>query len=187
MEMDSGDLLLVLPCTLNRVKYAEERISVFEKVLVPLDGSEVSELAVPYALDLGKGCKSKITFLQAVESLGQAIATLSPADPVMVTPETTEQIVEGVEAEQKAAEEYLNGMAGRFKEEGVEAGWVVLAGSAGFEILSYADREGFDTIVMATHGRTGFGRVLHGSVADHVLHHTKLPVLLVRPPAPESH
>ena len=154
----------------------------FDKVLVPLDGSEISELAIPYAIELAKCCGSKVTLLQAVESLGQAIATMTPIEPVLVTPETTEQIVEGVEAEQKAAEEYLTGVAARFKTEGAEAGWAVLSGSPGVEILEFADKEGFQLIAMATHGRGGFGRVLHGSVADHVMHHTRLPVLFVRPP-----
>lgn len=154
----------------------------FDKVLVPLDGSEISELAIPYAIELAKKCGSKVTLLQAVESLGQAIATMTPIEPVLVTPESTEQIVEGVEAEQKFAEDYLTGIAAKFKAEGVDAAWVVLAGSPGAEIVDYASRENFQVIAMSTHGRTGFDRVIHGSVAEHVLHHSPLPILFVRPP-----
>jgi len=153
---------------------------VFDKMLLPLDGSEVSETAIPYAIELAKRFGSKVTLLETVESLGQAIATMAPVEPVLVTPETTEQIVEGVEAEQKAAEEYLTAVAAKFKAEGVETGWVVLSGSPGFEILAYADKEGLDLIVMATHGRGGLDRVIHGSVCDHVMRHTKLPALFVR-------
>jgi nucleotide-binding universal stress UspA family protein len=153
---------------------------VFDKVLVPLDGSDVSELAIPYAIELAKRCGSKVTLLQTVESLGQAIATMAPVDPVLVTAETTEQMIEGVEAEQKAAEEYLTSTAAKFKAEGIDTGWVVLSGSPGLEILEYAAKEGLQLIVMATHGRGGMGRMLHGSVCDHIMHHTTLPVLFVR-------
>jgi nucleotide-binding universal stress UspA family protein len=153
---------------------------VFDKLLIPLDGSEVSESVIPFAMELAKRCGSKVTLLQTVESIGQAIATIAPVDPVLVTPDTTEQIVEGVEAEQKAAEEYLTKAAERFKAAGIEAGWVVLSGSPGTEILAYAQKDGSNVIAMASHGRGGLGRVLQGSVAEHVMHHSHIPVLYVR-------
>jgi nucleotide-binding universal stress UspA family protein len=154
--------------------------AVFDKLLVPLDGSEVSESVLPVVMELAKRCNSKVTLLETVESLGQAIATMAPVDPVMVTPDTTEQIVEGVEAEQEAAEEYLTSIAARFKAEGIEAGWVVLSGSPGNEIIDYALKDGSQAIAMASHGRGGLDRVFRGSVAEHVLHHAKVPVLYVR-------
>jgi nucleotide-binding universal stress UspA family protein len=152
----------------------------FDKMLVPLDGSEVSETVIPCALELAKRCGSKVTLLQAVESIGEAMATMAPAEPVLVTPDTTEQILEGLEAEQKAAEEYLTGMAAKFKAEGVETGWVVVAGSPGLEILAFAEKEGAQVIAMSSHGRGGLGRVFQGSVAEHVTRHTTIPVLFVR-------
>jgi nucleotide-binding universal stress UspA family protein len=155
-------------------------MAVFDKLLVPLDGSEASESVLPFAIELAKRCGSKVTLLQTVESIGQAIATMAPVDPVLVTPDTTEQIVEGVEAEQKAAEDYLTSKASQFKSAGVEAGWVVLSGSPGNEILSFAQKDGSQAIAMASHGRGGLERVLLGSVAEHVLHHANIPVLYVR-------
>jgi nucleotide-binding universal stress UspA family protein len=153
---------------------------VFDRMLVPLDGSEVSETVIPYAIELAKRCGSKVTLLEAVESVGEAMATMAPAEPVLVTPDATEQILQGLEAEQKAAQEYLTKAAERFKAEGVEAGWVVVAGDPGTEILAYARREGSQVIVMASHGRGGLGRLFQGSVAEHVMHHTGIPVLYVR-------
>ena len=152
----------------------------FDRMLVPLDGSEVSETVVPYAIELAKRCGSKVTLLEAVESVGEAMATMAPAEPMLVTPEATEQILEGLDAEQKAAQAYLTQMAERFKAEGIETGWVVVAGSPGAEILAYAQREGSQLIALASHGRGGLERVFLGSVAEHVTRNAHVPVLFVR-------
>lgn len=152
----------------------------YDKMLVPLDGSDVSELILPYAIELARRCGSKVRLLQMVESLGQAMATLAPADPVLVTPETTEAIVEGVEAEAQAARDYLAGLALKFKDVGLEAESVVRSGSPGVEIIRYSEEEGIDLIAMSSHGRGGLGRAILGSVADHVMHHTSVPVLVLR-------
>jgi nucleotide-binding universal stress UspA family protein len=153
---------------------------VFDKMLVPLDGSEVAERILPYAIEMAKRCGSKVTLLEMVESLSEAMATIPAADPVMVTPEMTESIVEGVKAEEDSAKQYLARVAQQFKQEGVEAGWVVMAGSPGNEIINYATGAGIDVIAMSSHGRGGLSRAILGSVADHVIHHTTVPVLVVR-------
>jgi nucleotide-binding universal stress UspA family protein len=159
---------------------------VYEKLLVPLDGSEVSELILPYAVELAKRCGSQVTLLQTVESLGQAMATLSPADPVLVTPGTTEAIVEGVEAEESSAKDYLAGIASRFKDEGIDAGTTVVSGSPGVEILRCIDDKSITVVAMSSHGRGGLGRAIFGSVADHVMHHATVPVLVLRYHKPED-
>ena len=152
----------------------------YDKMLVPLDGSEVSELVLPYAIEFAKRCGSQVTLLQTVESLGQAMATMAPADPVLVTPQTTESILEGIEAEQQAAREYLTGIAARFKGEGIDTGTVVASGSPGTEIIHYVDEQEINVVAMSSHGRGGLGRAILGSVADHVMHHTTVPVLVLR-------
>ncbi len=152
----------------------------FDRMLVPLDGSEVSETVIPFAIELAKRCGSMVTLIEAVESVGEAMATMAPAEPAIVTPEATEQILQGLEAEQKAAQEYLTRTADRFRADGIETGWVVVAGDPGAEILAYAEREGTQVIAMASHGRGGFGRVFQGSVAEHVMRHSAIPVLYVR-------
>lgn len=152
----------------------------FETILVPLDGSEVSEMVIPYAIEFAKRCGSKVTLLQSVESLGEAMATIAPAEPALISPDATEEIIKGVEAEEKSAEAYLTAVAAKFKAEGVETGWVVVAGAPGAEILAYTEKEGVQAIAMSSHGRGGFGRVFQGSVAEHVTRHTNVPVLFVR-------
>lgn len=152
----------------------------YNKMLVPLDGSEVSELVLPYAIELAKRCGSKVTLLETVESLGEAMATLAPADPVMVTPETTEALVEGVEAEEQTARDYLTGVARKFRDAGIDASIAVVSGSPGDEILRYTEAGDIDLIALSSHGRGGLGRAILGSVADHVMRHTSVPVLVLR-------
>jgi nucleotide-binding universal stress UspA family protein len=154
---------------------------VYDTILVPLDGSEVSESVLPYAIELVRRCRSKkVVLIEVVESLGQAMATMAPSEPAMVTPEATEAIMEGVEAEQQAAREYLSGVAPKFKDAGAEVETVVVSGSPGIEIAQFAESNDIELITISTHGRGGLGRALLGSVADHLLHHVHVPVMVLR-------
>jgi nucleotide-binding universal stress UspA family protein len=127
----------------------------YDKLLIPLDGSEISEVVIPYALELAKRCGSKVTLLQTIDPHAH-------------------------HAEQPAAEAYLASVAARFKAEGIEADCVVRPGAPGETILQYADTDASQVIAMASHGRGGLNRVLHGSVAEHVMRNAKVQVLYVR-------
>jgi nucleotide-binding universal stress UspA family protein len=151
----------------------------YDKILVPLDGSEVSESMLPYAIELAKRCGSKVLLLQVVESLGQAMAAMAPAEPAMVTPEATEAIIEGVEAEESSAHQYLTGIAEKFRANGSPVETMVVSGSPGVEIARVAE-ENADVVTICSHGRGGLGRALLGSVADHLIHHVNVPVLVLR-------
>jgi len=153
---------------------------VYDTILVPLDGSEVSESVIPHALELARRCRSKVILIEVVESLGQAMAAMAPAEPAMVTPQATEAIMEGVEAEQRAAANYLAKIAERFKGVATGVETVVVTGSPGIEIARFAESNGVEVITICSHGRGGLGRALLGSVADHLIHHVKVPVLVLR-------
>jgi nucleotide-binding universal stress UspA family protein len=68
------------------------------------------------------------------------------------------------------------------RSQGVDAAWAVRHGRAADEILAAADESGADLIAMATHGRTGIGRLLFGSVAEAVLRRAPVPVFMIREP-----
>jgi nucleotide-binding universal stress UspA family protein len=80
----------------------------------------------------------------------------------------------------EAYREYLEAVATRLRDEGLEVTTELVPGDAGPEILRYADRQGCDLIVMATHARSGLGRWVHGSVAEQILAATPVPILMVR-------
>jgi nucleotide-binding universal stress UspA family protein len=79
------------------------------------------------------------------------------------------------------AHEFLASTASVLAAKGVKAAPVVAIGNATDGIVWAAEREGADLIVMSTHGRSGLGRIVLGSVADAVVRRTSLPVIVVRP------
>jgi nucleotide-binding universal stress UspA family protein len=79
------------------------------------------------------------------------------------------------------AHQYLEGIATQMKDKGVTAEVSVIEGTPGDAIVEYASQSGIELIVVATHGRKNIGRLVFGSVADHVMRHTFIPVLSVKP------
>jgi nucleotide-binding universal stress UspA family protein len=137
-----------------------------DKILVPLDGSALAESAIPKAMDLARG-GSTLMLLRAAEA-----HTLPGVDP-------TEAQVEVV----REAEEYLANVAARLKEQGADSVETsVWYGPAASAIVDAARLRKADLIVMSTHGRSGLGRLILGSVAESVLRGTTAPILLLRVP-----
>ena len=80
------------------------------------------------------------------------------------------------------AAEYLAPLAARLRAQGVDATCQVQRGRPAEQILAAARASHADLIAMATHGRTGLGRLLFGSVAEEVLRHAPVPVFMIRQP-----
>ncbi len=136
----------------------------FETILVPLDGSALAEAALPHAIALGRqgAC---VILVRAVEA--------HPAP----TADATEAQVKVV----REAEEYLARVKERLALTGVTGiETSVWYGSAAKSIIEAARFRKADLIVMSSHGRSGLGRLVLGSVAEAVLRGTKTPILLTR-------
>lgn len=151
----------------------------YDEILVPLDASAVSEAILPYAAELAKRCDAHVTLFRVVESIGQAMATIAPTEPMMVTAPAVEAVMEGVEGEEDAATSYLKTAAERLHGQGLRVDWAVGRGSAGDEIIRYATEKSIDLIAMSSHGRSGLSRAILGSVADHVIRNAAVPVLIL--------
>lgn len=133
----------------------------YRTILVPLDGSTLAERALPYAQRLAAAATGRITLLWVLHPPPPSAA----GDPLReVTP-------------RREAEAYLRGLTEPLGPVPVEA--VVVEGDPAPEILAAAAQRGSELIVMATHGRSGIGRWIYGSVADAVMRHAGVPVLLV--------
>jgi nucleotide-binding universal stress UspA family protein len=91
-------------------------------------------------------------------------------------------MIDDIDARRRDAEEYLAPIAAALRARGVSTTWAVRHGRPNEEILAAAAESGVDMIAMATHGRTGFGRLLFGSVAEAVLRRATVPVFLMRQP-----
>jgi nucleotide-binding universal stress UspA family protein len=138
-----------------------------KKILVPLDGSPLAADAIEAAVDLAAGNPVTLVLLRAAEA-----HTLPCADP------TNEQV-----RVVREAEDYLTSVKDRLAKRGmttVETS--VWYGPPVAAIVDAARLKKADLVVMSSHGRSGLGRLLLGSVAESVLRSTAVPVCIVRPP-----
>jgi len=142
-----------------------------KKILVPLDGSELSASALSFVVDLAKPLKASITLFHAVVP---PVLTYPGAEAIGFDARVLEEMEAG-------ARNFLTSAAGDLTAKGVPTDVVVTVGNATDGIVDAADSGGVDLIVMSTHGRSGIGRLVLGSVADAVVRRAPHPVLLVRP------
>jgi nucleotide-binding universal stress UspA family protein len=152
------------------------------RVLVPLDGSQLSEQALDLAAEMAKRFDARVTLLFAFEGLDHLAQVLGGRNGE-VDRATWEQVHRSTEAGLAAARAYLESESSRFPERGATVETSVVDarnGSPANAILEEAGRQPDTMIVMSTHGRGGLGRVLYGSTARKVLEASSSPVLLVR-------
>ncbi|HRQ38106.1 MAG TPA: universal stress protein [Chloroflexota bacterium] len=139
----------------------------FNHLLVPLDGSELAEAALPIALALAERFESKVTLLRVVNPPYYASAGHDYAGFNM--------------ALRQEASTYLEAKQKPLTDAGFNVGVHIVEGDFIADvILDAADSLEVDAIAMSTHGRSGIRRWVFGSVADKVLQHAQIPILLVR-------
>ena len=141
----------------------------YKKILVPLDGSELSESVMEHVVAIAKNCRMpQVVLLRVREPLDEDVRkTLD----VKIANELDKAYRDEVDV-------YLKKIAADLKAKGVTAKTEVLAGNPAEEIIDYAEDSDIDLIIMSTHGRSGVSRWVFGSVADRVIRHTKKPVLI---------
>lgn len=132
-------------------------------ILLPLDGSSLSERALTYAAVLARRCEATVVLVEAV--LAHTFPGVNPS-------EAQTEVTTG-------AEQYLNTAAERLSADGIVTETHVYYDHPVHAILDAATRRRADLIVMSTHGRGGLSRMLYGSVADQILRRATVPVLLV--------
>ncbi|MCG8347610.1 MAG: universal stress protein [Chloroflexales bacterium] len=146
----------------------------FEHILIPLDGSKLAESIIEPAIELGALMEARYTLLQAIEPLIKGYIP-GPYAGLM-----DKDLREPRRAETKA---YLERIAHRMREQGLRVETQTPIAYAPDAILDYARDYAVDFIAMATHGRSGFSRVLMGSIASTVVCKAGVPILLYRPSA----
>jgi nucleotide-binding universal stress UspA family protein len=154
---------------------------VFETIIVPLDGSELAEAALPLANEIAGKFGSKVILLRVVDSTAKLMAqTPSLMDSPAAAVANVEMLEDVVKAEHEEADTYLTAILAKLPGKKVES--VVAEGISADRITELASERGASLVVMCSHGRGGFGRLVHGSVADAIIRHGTIPVLLARPP-----
>jgi nucleotide-binding universal stress UspA family protein len=142
----------------------------FEKILVPLDGSALAQAILPYVMAVAKGFRSRVILFHVAET---ALDHKAPEQKTYAD-ETMERI-------RPLAENYLAGVADELRGEGIDVDTTVVGGQAAAQIVEHAEQENVGLIAMSTHGRSGLARWVMGSGVDKILRACERPVLLVRP------
>jgi len=150
----------------------------FKKILVCMDGSELAEQILPYVKAQARSFKSTVVLLHVT---AERIITTPGIPGAPGYPVQTQSMMKEMEQEMFRADEYLNKLAAGFKRSGIRTKCEVLEGSVGESIVKYAKENKINLIAMASHGRSGVGRMILGSIADFVLREAGLPILIIRP------
>jgi nucleotide-binding universal stress UspA family protein len=141
----------------------------YRKVLVPLDGSELAECALPEVMKLARGgMVGDVILLNVVD-----IPSLWVAEGL--------DVLKLKNALLDKAQEYLSGVQSRLSKDGLNVRDVVMEGKTAQTIIDYSRQNAVEMLVLATHGYTGMKQLMFGSVALRVLHDAHVPVLLIRP------
>ncbi len=161
------------PLYLVRAQQTRPAPPQFLRVVVPLDGSELAEAALPSATELARATGAAISLVRV------------PTLPVYVTavPETAGWIPDLLRETALEAKTYLTEQAESLRSSGLDVSSdveLVVSGGVAEGIMSFARQQRADVIVMSTHGRSGLGRWVFGSVADRVLRAADIPIWLVR-------
>jgi nucleotide-binding universal stress UspA family protein len=144
-----------------------------QKILVPLDGSELAEAILGSAVSLARLWNSELRLVQVVHPIALGMGT------ALSLPSFQQELTDGG---RQAAQMYLDKVAEVLKAQGLKAsGTAVIGGLAAGSILRLARTEEADAIAIATHGRGGVRRFLLGSVADKLVRGAEIPILVHRP------
>ena len=147
----------------------------YQHIMVPLDGSELAECVLPHVESIATGCNvSKITLARVVPPLhmyGGTETRLSPEERQHLEADSVE-----------VATAYLEEKAQPLRDKGILVEVQALLGNVLDELCGFITDKGVDLVIIATHGRSGVSRLFLGSIADRLLRHAPVPILMVRAP-----
>ena len=141
----------------------------YRKILVPLDGSKVAEGVLPHAKALAYSEGAELILLSVGANPAMDFAF---SDPGLARSAVLEQ--------EERSKKYIDQIEADLKSAGFRTSTILRVGSVADVILGVAEELQVDCIAMSTHGRTGPARWLLGSIAERVVHNSKVPVLLIR-------
>ena len=174
-------VLQVAPCPVMMVpaREPEERPDhgTIQRITVPLDGSVLSEKALPYAVGLAQALDARLHLVRVAETYRDEVPETPPT--IFASP-SYQAMLKQFDVLESEVREYLEATAKRLEAESVQVTWESLSGDPWRQLLRYAERDTPDLIIMTTHGRGGLARWFYGSVADRLLTAARMPMLLIR-------
>jgi nucleotide-binding universal stress UspA family protein len=159
----------------------------FERIIVPLDGSRLSAQALPYAMTLAQQFKAAIMLLRVVSNnTVHYIPSPSAVGDTLATDIISEQVrIKDVESTAHA-KRYLMNRAKEMRDHDIDVSYHVMQGSPANSIMEFATKNNASLIVMMSHGRGRFKRAILGSVADALIRRASFPILVIRAKDTES-
>jgi nucleotide-binding universal stress UspA family protein len=146
-----------------------------ERILVPLDGSNLAEMALRHAVALARAKGYGLALLRLV-------TRPAPVGLMALRVSPTTDVWQGWDQELSDDRHYLEAVADRLRSQCLDVQVALVEDEPALGIVSYAERHPeVALIAMSTHGRSGLSRWVFGSVAEKVLHASPVPLLLVRP------
>jgi nucleotide-binding universal stress UspA family protein len=151
----------------------------YNKIMVPLDGSQLAECVLPHVQAITSGCKiATVVFVRVIDP-GTVSASL-PAQGELGFQEKSRRQLE--EERKKNAGAYLKKIVDSVSIENAVLNYEVLEGRVAETLADWAKKNNADLIVIASHGRSGIGRWVMGSVADRIMRSVCIPVMMIRAP-----
>jgi nucleotide-binding universal stress UspA family protein len=164
------------------IEYRDRSDNVFERIIVPLDGSRLSAQAIPYASEMGKRFDAEVILVRVLPQAGLSFAAQGIVTEDAVATDIIPQEARMKDVDNASnAKRYLMNWAQSLKAQGVKVSYEVTIGTPAKSIMELAQAQQASLIVMMSHGRGAFKRAIMGSVADEILRGSHLPVLIVRP------
>lgn len=142
----------------------------YNQILVPLDGSELAEMALPHAESLARKYDATLVLLSVVT-------------PPVITgrgAKAMELFEEQIDTLMQEADGYLDKLKGRLAEKQIKTDTYTKIGPVVKSILEFADNASIDLVIIASHGRSGLGRFFFGSVAAGILNRIGQPLMVIR-------
>jgi universal stress protein A len=158
--------------------HAKVTLRQVREILFPTDFSGCANYALPYAAAIARATGATIVCVHVVEPIVPAVGYTGLAEPMPIA-DITDQLEDSAERE-------LPRLAECEECSDLNVNEVIVHGDAAAEIVRVADERKVDLIVISSHGRTGFGRMIFGSTAEAVVRHARCPVLVVKPPQEEE-
>lgn len=154
-----------------------------KKILACLDGSALAEEILPLVEEQAACFKADLILLQVIRSPAQVVPATALEAGMLIPPTESEINLNLRQAQemQVGALAYLERTAQPLRVRGVKVECAVIEGKPEQVILDYASQNCVDLIALASHGRSGLGRAVYGSVAEHVMKNSGLPMLIIRP------
>ena len=147
----------------------------YQRIMVPLDGSELAACVLPHVEAIAKGCNpEEIILVRVVEPLH-----MHGGEEYGIVQEERKKL----EADSMdVAQDYLKRIKRQLEDKGLMVKSAVIFGKAADELVDYVKNNNIDLVIIASHGRSGVSRWVWGSVADRILRGVCVPVMIIRAP-----